>query len=378
MICKLIKGKGTNRGFRGLFEYLQHGPRGEKLNRGHVLATNLAGTSPREWSRELAAFRQLRPSLGKAVFHASLSLAPEDRQLSDAEFAELASRFLAGMGFEDSPFLIVRHHDTPSHQHVHLVASRITTNGKVVSDSGDYQKAEKLMRRLEAEFGLRRLASSHDNDNSKGADMDGKRNTNAAGPAEEQEQIEATAACVDENGEPIGAKRTRDYKRRLLEESYQQQISDLLAADLAYVKKGRHGLEISFKGGGKVYDDGDRVRAYGDDDEASARRVVQLCKVKGWGTVKFQGNDAFLRAAMREALAAGLKVVPADDHQAELLQEVVREQAGQAVGLQCEPAPDIPPLAALGLNARLGNFRRERDEPQSGPWDSHRPRAPRI
>lgn len=374
MICKIIKGKGKNRGFRGLFEYLQHGPRGESLNRGHVLATNLAGTSPRDWSREIAAFRQLRPSLGKAVFHASLSLAPEDRELSDAEFSQLASRFLAGMGFGDSPFLVVRHHDTPSHQHVHVVASRIDCHGKVVSDSGDYRKAEQLMRTLEAEFQLRRLASSHDNNNSKGADMDGKGTPNAARPAEEEE-IEAAAACVDEDGEPIGAKRSRDYKRRLLEESYQQQISDLLAADLAYVKKGRHGLEISFKRGGKVYDDGDRVRAYGDDDEASARRVVQLCKAKGWGAVKFQGNDAFLRAALREALAAGLKVVPADDHQAELLEEVIREQTGQAVGLQCEPAPDIPPLAVLGLNARLGNFRRERDGSQPVPTDP--PRAPR-
>lgn len=378
MICKLIKGKGTNRGFRGLFEYLQHGPRGEKLNRGHVLATNLAGTSPREWSRELAAFRQLRPSLGKAVFHASLSLAPEDRQLTDSEFSNLASRFLTGMGFENSPFLVVRHHDTPSHQHIHLVASRIDANGRVVSDARDYQRAEALMRKLEAEFELRRITSSHDNQNNKGANMDSKRRAYAAEDADEQKKTEAAAACVAESGEQLDKKRKRDFKRQLLEESYRQQISDMLAAELAYVSKSGRGLEIKFKGGGKVYDDGDRVRAYGDDDEASARRVVQLCKAKGWGAVRFQGNDGFLRAAMREALAAGLKVVPADDHQAELLEDVIREQAGQAVGMQCEPVADIPPLAVLGLKSRLGNFRRERDEPQQAPTDSHRPRGPRL
>lgn len=377
MICKLIKGKGTNRGFRGLFEYLQHGPRGEKLNRGHVLATNLAGTSPREWSREIAAFRQLRPSLGKAVFHASISLAPEDRQLSDSEFSSLASRFLTGMGFENSPFLVIRHHDTPSHQHIHLVASRIDCNGKVVSDSGDYQKAEKIMRKLEAEFDLRRITPSHDNQNNKGANMNSKRRTYTAKQADENKQGEAAAACIVESGE-LDEKRKRDFKRRLLEESYQQQLSDMLAAELAYVRKSRQSLEISFKDGGKVFDDGDRVRAYGDDDEASARRVVQLCKAKGWGAVKFQGNDGFLRAAMREAVAAGLKVVPADDHQAALLEEVIREQAGQAIGLRCEPVSDIPPLAVLGLKSRLGNFRRERDEPQQTPTDSHRPRRPRF
>lgn len=368
MICKITKGSG----FRGLFEYLQHGPEGEEKDRGQVLATNLAGTSPREWAAEIGAFRRLRPSFRKAVFHASLSLAPEDRILTDDEFAELSRRFLDGMGFKESPFLIVRHHDT-DHQHVHLVASRIDAHGKPVSDARDHHRARALAKELEAAFGLRQLKTSPNNHNNKGADM-GKQKTNIVEPAHDQEQNAAAADCIDEHGEPLSKKRKQDYKRMLLEDAYQQQISDLLAADLAFVSKSRGSLEIKFKSGGKVYDEGDRVRAFGDDDEASARRVVQLCKAKGWGTVKFQGNDAFLRAAMREAIAAGLKVVPADDHQAELLQEVVREQAGQAVGLQCEQALDIPPLAALGLNARLGNFRRERGGSQPSPTDSQRPR----
>jgi hypothetical protein len=340
-----------------------------------VLATNLAGTSPREWAAEIGAFRRLRPTLRKAVFHASLSLAPEDRILSDTEFTELSRRFLNGMGFEESAFLVVRHHDT-DHQHVHLVASRVDVHGKPVSDASDRHRARALAQKLEAEFGLRQLPASPNNHNNKGADMDSKRN--AAGPADEQEQGEVAAICVDESGESLGTKRKRDYKRKLLEEAYQQQISDLLADDLAYVSKSRHSLEISFKGGGKVYDDGDQVRAYGQDDEASARRVVLLCKAKGWGAVRFQGNTIFLRAAMREALSAGLKVVPTDDHQAEILDEVIREQAGQAVGLQCEPVPDIPPLAVLGLKSRLGNFRRDRDELQPPPTDSHQPRRPRM
>lgn len=370
MICKITKGSG----FRGLFEYLQRSPGGEGADRGQVLATNLAGTSPREWAAEIGTFRRLRPTLRKAVFHASLSLAPEDRILSDAEFTELSRRFLNGMGFEESAFLIVRHHDT-DHQHVHLVASRVDVHGKPVSDASDRHRARALAQELEAEFGLRQLTTSHNNHN-KGADMDGRRNRNAAGPADEQEQGEAAAVCMGESGELLDTKRKRDYKRKLLEESYQLEISEMLAADLAFVRKSRHSLEISFKGGGKVFDDGDRVRAYGQDDEASARRVVLLCKAKGWGAVRFQGNAAFLRAAMREALSAGLKVVPADEHQAEILDEVIREQAGQAVGLQCEPVSDVPPLEVLGLKSRLGNFRRERDESQPTPMDSHRPRRP--
>lgn len=359
MICKLSKGKG----FRGLFNYLAQDAEGG--GRGHVLATNLAGRTPREWAREMGTFRRLRPRLGKAVFHASLSLAPEDRQLTDAEFADLANRFLHGMGFEEAPFLVIRHQDT-AHQHVHLVASRIDIQGQAIPDSGDYARAERLARQLEAAFGLRQL----NNNDKKEADMDANTNTPEAAQAAVTVSNAATAAPA----EPLDKKERRNFKRELLEKAYQQTISDRLAGELTFVRRKGQGLEISFRGGGKVYDDGDRLRAYGDDEAAQARRLVQLCLAKGWQAVRFSGSDAFVEAAMREALAMGLEVVAADEHQSRLLAGILQARAGQVVEVTPPEVIPVPPLKGMG--ERLRRFRAERDEQATTQEERPRHRRP--
>lgn len=150
MIAKLVKGGG----FRGALGYLLEGPEGAPREHAHIVATNMAGNSPRQLSQEFGVLRRLRPSLGKAVCHASISLAPEDRSLTDEEFSFIAKKFLAGMGFDDCPYVAVRHQDT-QHQHMHLLVSRINTNGGVVSDANDFKKAEKIMRELEQVYMLR-------------------------------------------------------------------------------------------------------------------------------------------------------------------------------------------------------------------------------
>ena len=150
MIAKLVKGSG----FRGALGYLMEGPKGGSREHSHIITTNMAGETPRQLSQEFGVLRRLRPTLGKAVCHASISLAPEDRSLTDEEFSFIAKRFLAGMGFADCPFIAVRHEDT-THQHVHVLVSRINTSGEVVSDKNDFTRAEKIMRELEQVYMLR-------------------------------------------------------------------------------------------------------------------------------------------------------------------------------------------------------------------------------
>ena len=79
MIAKLIKGKS----FRGAVEYdLQPG-------KSILLETNMAGASPRALAVEFEAVRTLRPRLGKAVCHTSLSIHPDER-LTDDQWREAA------------------------------------------------------------------------------------------------------------------------------------------------------------------------------------------------------------------------------------------------------------------------------------------------
>ena len=148
MIAKAVKGTG----FRGALAY-DLAP-----EKGALLDTNMAGETPRELAAEFGAIRALRPTLGKAVLHVSLTAAPGE-QLSDDQWREIGQRYLAGMGFSEHQYVLTRHTDT-AHDHIHLVANRIGLDGQVVSDSRDYPRQEQLMREIEREYGLQEVAPS--------------------------------------------------------------------------------------------------------------------------------------------------------------------------------------------------------------------------
>lgn len=57
------------------------------------------------------------------------------------------------MDFTDNQYVITRHTDT-DHEHIHILANRITFTGEVVSDSQDWKRQEALMRALERDYGL--------------------------------------------------------------------------------------------------------------------------------------------------------------------------------------------------------------------------------
>ncbi len=148
MIGKMVKGKG----FRGALNY--------DLNKekGRIISTNMAGQTPRELAAEFGEIRKLRPNLGKAVLHVSLSAAPGEK-LTDAQWQAIGQRYLRGMGFTDNQFVMTRHTDT-EHEHIHILANRITHAGEVVSDGQDYKRQETIMREIERDFRLQRVAPS--------------------------------------------------------------------------------------------------------------------------------------------------------------------------------------------------------------------------
>ena len=118
MIAKAVKGKG----FRGALAY-DLAP-----EKGALLDTNMAAETPRELAAEFGAIRDLRPTLGKAVLHVSLSAAPGE-QLSDEQWREIGQRYLAGMDLDQNQYVMTRHTDT-AHEHIHIVANRIGFDGQ--------------------------------------------------------------------------------------------------------------------------------------------------------------------------------------------------------------------------------------------------------
>jgi hypothetical protein len=148
MIAKAIKGKG----FRGALEY------DLSKEQGRVIDTNMEGVGPRELAREFGAIRKLRPNLGRAVLHVSLSAAPGE-MLTDDQWREIGQRYLHGMGLDANQYLITRHLDT-EHEHVHLLVNRVRFDGEVTSDSHDYRRHEILMRAIERDFSLQPVRPS--------------------------------------------------------------------------------------------------------------------------------------------------------------------------------------------------------------------------
>jgi hypothetical protein len=148
MIAKAVKGKG----FRGALEY------DLSKEQGRVIDTNMEGVGPRELAREFGAIRKLRPNLGRAVLHVSLSAAP-DEHLSDDQWREIGHRYLHGMGLDANQYLVTRHLDT-EHEHVHLLVNRVRFDGEVTSDSHDYRRHEILMRAIERDFSLQAVRPS--------------------------------------------------------------------------------------------------------------------------------------------------------------------------------------------------------------------------
>jgi len=136
--------KGT--GFKGALRYV--------INKdGSVfLSTNMASITPDELAREFQAVRCQRDAVKKAVFHCSLSL-PAGEHVTDDVWSKISSDYLNGMGFSNSQYVVVRHTDT-NHEHVHIVANRVTYNGDVVSDKNDRAKANRICAKLEKKYGL--------------------------------------------------------------------------------------------------------------------------------------------------------------------------------------------------------------------------------
>ncbi len=134
---------------------------GEKINkeRGRVLDTNKIyndGSGTVDIHRAYEDFMRWIPTSSRTerpMMHISLNPHPDDI-LSDSDFTRLAHDYMQMMGFADMPYLIVKHEDIDRH-HVHIVALRVGTDGRCISDRNNFYKNKKVCRELEQKYGLK-------------------------------------------------------------------------------------------------------------------------------------------------------------------------------------------------------------------------------
>lgn len=102
------------------------------------------------------------------VWHCSLSIAADEGQLEDDQWARIAEDFIAEMGFDDHEgtkapmrWAAVRHGlSTAGNDHVHLAVQIVREDGTKASTHNDFPKSVKACRTLEKRHGLQVLESA--------------------------------------------------------------------------------------------------------------------------------------------------------------------------------------------------------------------------
>jgi len=95
----------------------------------------------------------LNPAAKKPTIHLFLSMHNAD-QLSDDKMKAIANRYMHGIGFDEQPYLVYRHHDMP-HPHIHIISTSIRQDRTIIKHKRcDMYWSQEVTRQLENEFAL--------------------------------------------------------------------------------------------------------------------------------------------------------------------------------------------------------------------------------
>ncbi|MFF3689965.1 relaxase/mobilization nuclease domain-containing protein [Streptomyces sp. NPDC002187] len=156
----------------GLLNYLYGPGRRDEHTDPHLVASWMPGLAPDPGRDPAATLKQLTDRLdlpvlalpknrrpARHVWHCPVRTAPRDRQLTDAEWAEVARRIVHATGIAEAGddkacrWIAVRHAD----DHIHLVATLVREDGRRPRRHEDGIRAQAECRKIEAEFGLQIL-----------------------------------------------------------------------------------------------------------------------------------------------------------------------------------------------------------------------------
>lgn len=351
--------------FRTLVSYLLRGGRGRVLP-----GCPMVGRTVGELSEEGDGYLRLNPKLRKAVAHFSLSPSPDDPPLSEEQWHVIAHRFMDEMGFGAAPWAAVIHRDSRV-PHIHIAACRLTIQGKTITDSNDFRRAEKAIRDIEKTFGLAVVAGPHSSAKKatprrpkQPGHMAARRAAAKRKPTKEDEVRKTdnnisrvpepdfdaiVAEFHDTSLEHRGAavadaltdRQRKAIRRQVVDEDYEPRLVAELEQQPYFIWRSKIGPILCYRDGGQIADAGDRLTALGPmDDEKAAKRIVALAvhPSRGWKSISFTGSPRFVELAMREALDTRLAIHTTSAQQAAILAKIMAERAG-SMGSAAGPLP---------------------------------------
>jgi hypothetical protein len=102
--------------------------------------------------RDFERFMPEQVTTTRGIIHISLNPHPEDK-LSDDQLSDIGREYIERLGFGEQPFLIFKHEDI-DRQHLHIVSTRVRSDGTLISDKNNYEKSRKITDELEKKYGL--------------------------------------------------------------------------------------------------------------------------------------------------------------------------------------------------------------------------------
>lgn len=95
----------------------------------------------------------------RGIIHISLNPHPEDK-ISDDQLADIGREYMEKLGFGGQPYMIFKHEDI-DRQHLHIVSTRVRSDGTLISDQKNYEKSRKITDDLEKKYGLHPKDKKH-------------------------------------------------------------------------------------------------------------------------------------------------------------------------------------------------------------------------
>ncbi len=111
--------------------------------------------------REMQESIRLNPSAKQQFKHMIVSL-DTNESLTNPQWCKTAKNLMSRLGYANCRYIVFKHNDTDQ-EHIHVITSTIDiVTRKRIKDSYSKIRAQKVMRELEIEFGLRQLVSSNE------------------------------------------------------------------------------------------------------------------------------------------------------------------------------------------------------------------------
>lgn len=153
----MISRTTIGRSFGGVVRYQFEGRKEQPSDKqAEVLAAvGVRADSAVHMSADFNRGRQLNPNLGQAVWHTSLSFNPDDAaKLDSAKMLAVAEGYVQKMGLDKTQYAIIRHHDQPDNQHLHIIANRVADDGQTIKDGQNFFRSKQALKELIQEHGL--------------------------------------------------------------------------------------------------------------------------------------------------------------------------------------------------------------------------------